>query len=69
MGQDQQALEAFVVLVEAAQDAVGNELAQRGAGVVDILAVAEVRLLVQKASAVDEQTIDWDVSVVTTYSG
>lgn len=42
VGEDEQTLGAVVVLIEAPQDARGDELAQGGAGEVDILAVVEV---------------------------
>ena len=57
MRQQQEALAALVVFVKAAKDAGGDELAERGARPVHILAVGEVSLLLQEVCAVDQQAV------------
>ncbi len=57
VGEEEQALAAVVVLAEAAEDARGNDFAERGARPVDVLAVARVGLFVEELGAVDEQAV------------
>lgn len=57
--EEEQALAAVVVLAEAAQDARGNDFAERGARPVDVLAVARVGLLVEELGAIDQQAVDY----------
>lgn len=57
--EEEQALAAVVILAEAAQDARGNDFAERGARPVDVLAVARVGLLVEELGAIDQQAVDY----------
>ena len=59
VSQQQQAVCALVVLAEAAQDASGDELAERGACPIDVVSCARVGFLQEELSSVDEQTVDY----------
>lgn len=59
VSQQKQSVRPLVSLAEAPQNAGRDELTQRGARVVDILPVIEVRLLLQKLGPVDQQAIDY----------
>lgn len=59
MGEDQQALGPIIVLAEAAEDAGGDELAQRGTREVGVLPASEVRLVLEELGPVGEQAVDF----------
>lgn len=63
VGQQEEAFVAAVSLAEATEDACRDELAQGGARKIDIVSVVEMRLLIEKLSTVDQQTVDYDRSV------
>lgn len=57
VGQHQEAVVSRVVLVEAAQNSSCNQLAEGCAGKVDILAIVQVRLFMQKLDPVHKQAV------------
>lgn len=57
VSEEQQTLPPRIVFAEAAEDPRCDELAESRSTVVDILAVTQMRLFVEKLSSVDQQAV------------
>lgn len=64
MCQYQEPLSAWVVFIETPQNSSGDQLTQGGTGIVDILAVVQVRLLVQELDPIHQQAINCSVVII-----